>query len=97
VQVSAFHLAPPAHDPLDYDSSEQNRIMQPMEAMIGPFVLKGNIRISKQTDIATSLDVMHALWLSIYDAEIVNPYLPQFRVQVPMLLVNSNSVNLGVL
>lgn len=96
-RVAAFHLAPPAQDPLDYDASEQNRVMQPLEAMIGPFVLKGSIRISKQTDVATSLDVMHALWLSIYDAEIVNPYLPQFHVRVPMLLVNSNFVTLGVL
>jgi len=96
-QVSAFHLAPPARDPLDYDASEQNRIMQPMEAMIGTFMLKGAIRISMQTDIATSLDVMHTLWLSIYDAEIANPHLPQFHLQVPMLLVNSNSVALGVL
>lgn len=96
-QVSAFHLAPPARDPLDYDASEQNRIMQPMEAMIGTFMLKGDIRISMQTDIATSLDVMHTLWLSIYNAEIVNPHLPQFHLQVPMLLVSSNSVALGVL
>jgi hypothetical protein len=97
VQVAAFHLAPPAQDPLDYDASEQNRIMQPMEVMVGPFVLKGSIRISMQTDIATSLDVMRTLWLSIYDAEIVNPHLPQFKVKVPMLLVNSNFVSLGAL
>jgi hypothetical protein len=96
VQVTAFHLAPPAHDPLDYDASEQNRVMQPMDVMIGSFVLKGKIRISMQTDVSTSLDVMRTLWLSIYDAEIANPYLPQFNVQVPMLLVNSNYVALGI-
>jgi hypothetical protein len=31
--------------------------------------------------------------MSIYDAEIGNPYLPQFNVHVPMLLVNPNQVN----
>lgn len=40
---------------------------------------------------------MHTLWLSVYDAEIVNPYLPQFHVRVPVLLVNSNFVTLGIL
>jgi hypothetical protein len=96
MQVTAFHLAPPAQDSLDYDTSEQNRMMQPMEVMVGSFVLKGSIRISMQTDVATSLDVMRTLWLSIYDAQIANPYLPQFNVQVPMLLVNSNHVSLGI-
>ncbi len=96
VQVSAFHLAPPAQDPLDFDASEQNRMMQPMEVMVGPFVLKGKIRISMQTDVATSLDVMRATWLSIYEAEIANPHLPQFNVKAPMLLVNSNYVLFGI-
>lgn len=95
-QVAAFHLAPPAEDPLDYDTSEQNRTMQAMDAMIGPFMLKGKFRISMQTDVATSLDVMRTTWMSIYEAEITNPHLPQFNVQVPMLLVNSNCVVLGI-
>ena len=95
-QVTAFHLAPPAEDPLDYDPDEGNRMMQLLDVMIGPFLLKGKIRISMQTDIATSLDVMHASWMSIYDAEISNPYLPQFNVHVSMLLVNPNQVNFGI-
>jgi hypothetical protein len=96
VQINAFHLAPPAQDPMDFDSSEQNRVMQTMDVLLGPFVLKGKIRISGQTDVGTSLDVMRTTWLSIYDAQIANPYLPQFNVQVPMLLVNSNQVTLGI-
>jgi hypothetical protein len=96
IQVVAFHLAPPAQDPLDYDAAEANRMMQPLEVMVGSFLLKGKIRISTQTDIATSLDVMRASWMSIYDAEVGNPYLPQFNVHVPMLLVNPNLVNFGM-
>jgi len=96
VQVTAFHLAPPAQEALDYDASEQNRVMQALDAMVGSFVLKGKLRISAQTDVDTSLDVMRTTWLSIYDAQIANPYLPQFNVQVPMLLVNSNRVPLGI-
>jgi hypothetical protein len=95
-QVTAFHLAPPAAEPLDYEASEQNRMMQTVEVMVGSFILKGKLRISMQTDVATSLDVMRTTWLSIYEAEIVNPYLPQFHVNVPMLLVNSNEVSLGI-
>jgi hypothetical protein len=96
VQVVGFHLAPPAEDPLDYDAGEANRMMQPLDVMVGSFLLKGKVRISTQTDIATSLDVMRASWMSIYDAEIGNPYMPQFNLQVPMLLVNPSLVNFGL-
>ncbi len=96
VQVMGFHLAPPAQDPLDYDASELNRMMQPLDVMIGSFLLKGKVRISTQTDIGTSLDVMRASWMSIYDVEIHNPFLPQFNLQVPMLLVNPVHVNFGL-
>jgi hypothetical protein len=96
VQVVGFHLAPPAEDPLDYDPSEANRMMQSLDVMVGSFLIKGKIRISTQADVATSLDVMRASWMSIYDAEIGNPYMPQFNVQVPMLLVNPSLVNFGV-
>jgi hypothetical protein len=95
VQVVGFHLAPPAQDPLDYDAGEGNRMMQPLAVMVGSFLLKGKIRISMQTDVATSLDVMRASWMSIYDAEIGNPFLPQFNLQVAMLLVNPSLVNFG--
>ena len=96
VQVTAFHLVPPVQDPLDFDSSEQNRVMQPLDVMVGSFMLKGKIRISMQTDVATSLDVMRASWMSVYEAEIGNPYLPQFNMQVPMLLVNPSLVSFGM-
>jgi hypothetical protein len=64
--------------------------------MVGSFLLKGKIRISTQTDVATSLDVMRASWMSIYDAEISNPHLPQFNMPVPMLLVNPSLVSFGI-
>lgn len=96
VQVIAFHIAPPEHDPMDYDPTELNRIMQPMDIVIGSFLAKARIRISSQTDVATSLDVSRASWSSVYEANIVNPYLPQFNIQVPMLLVNPNMVSFGI-
>jgi hypothetical protein len=96
-QVIGFHLAPPAQDPLDFDTTELNRVMQPVELLLGSFIMKAKIRISTQTDIPTSLDVMRMAWISVYEADIANPYLPQFAMHVPMLLVNPNQVSFGLL
>lgn len=96
VQVSGFHLVPPATEPLDYDVNEANRAMHPMSLLLGSFVIKGKIRVSTQIDMASSLDVLHTAWLSVYEAEISNPLLPQFLLQVPMLLVNPTHVSLGM-
>ncbi len=95
-QVIGFHIAPPAQDPPDYDPAEAHRVMHPLDIILGTFTMKGHIRISTQTDVATSLDVMRAAWLSIYDATISNPYLPQFSIHVPFLLVNPNNVNFAL-
>ncbi len=94
--IVAFHLAPPEQEPLDYDASEANRMMQPLDMVIGSFLLKGKIRMATQTDLSTHLDVSHSGWVSVYDADISNPYLPQFSVQVPMLLVNPSQVSFGL-
>ncbi|MBI5824882.1 MAG: hypothetical protein HZB18_12700 [Chloroflexi bacterium] len=95
-EVIAFHLAPPAQDLLDYDATEQNRRMQSVEMLVGSFMLKAKLRISAQTELTTYLDVSHSTWLSVYEAEITNPYLPQFNAHVPMLLVNPNHVSFGM-
>ena len=88
-QVIGFHTLPPTDEPLDYDPNEMNRMMQPVEALVGTFVMKGNIRISTQTDIGSSLEVARVAWMSIYDVEVTNPYLPQMPpLRVPMALVN---------
>lgn len=95
-QVAAFHLVPPAQDTLDYDEKEGNRIMQPLDVMVGAFTIRGKMRISAQSDVGTSLDVMRAPWLSIYESDIVNPSLPQFNMHVPFLLVSPNWVSFGI-
>jgi len=95
-EILGFHLAPPEHDPMDYDETEANRMMQPMDLMIGSFLLKAKIRISTQTDVSTSLEVSRSAWSSIYDADISNPYLPQFNIHVPMLLVNPSHVSFAL-
>jgi hypothetical protein len=93
--VIAFHLAPPAHEPLDYDESEANRMMRPVEILVGSFSLSAKVRISTQADLATFLDVSQSAWMSVYDVSISNPYLPNFNMQVPMMLVNPSHVGFG--
>jgi hypothetical protein len=95
-QVTAFHIAPPAADPLDYDLQEGNRMMAPVTALAGSFLIKAKMRISAQTDLGQSLDVVRTAWLSLYEAEITNPTMAQFNIQVPMLLVSSTAASFGV-
>jgi hypothetical protein len=96
-QLIAFHTLPPTDEALDYDPKESNRVMQDVKVLVGTFVVKGQVRISAQTELATSLEVARISWLSIYNAEIVNPYLPQMPpVQAPMMLVNPERVAFGV-
>lgn len=95
-EVIAFHLAPPASEPFDYDDSEHNRMMQPVSMLVASFMLKGKLRISTQADLATFLDVSSTGWMSVYEADISNPYLPQFSLHVPMLLVSPTHVSFGL-
>lgn len=94
--VIAFHIVPPVQDSIDYDSSEANRIMQPMDLLVGTFLFKGHIRVSTQAEVSVSLEVLRISWLSIYDTQIVNPYLPQFNLQVPLLVISPPQVSLAM-
>jgi hypothetical protein len=97
-QVIGFHILPPAEEVLDYEPNEMNRMMQPVDVKVGTFIMKGKIRISTQTDIASSLEVARVSWMSIYDAEVTNPYLPQMPpIRVPMALVNPTHVAYALL
>jgi len=96
-QVIGFHIAPPADEPLDYDPTEGNRAMADVNLLLGSFVLKGKVRISTHTNFANSIEVAHSGWLSVYDAEIANPFVAQLpAIQTPMLLVNPIQVSFGV-
>ena len=85
----AFHLAPPASEPLDYDENEKTRSMEPISALIGSFTAKGTLRISSAASVNTSLEIAYHGWMSIYNAEVTNPFLPNMPpMVVPMLLVS---------
>jgi hypothetical protein len=96
-QLIGYHTLPPTDEPLDYDPAEANRMMQEVQVLLGTFVIKGNIRVSTQTELAASLEVARHAWLSLYDVEIANPYLPQMPVMhVPMMLINPEHVAFAV-
>lgn len=96
-ELIAFHILPPAEEPLDYDPSEANRMMVDVDVMAGTFVMKGRIRISTQTEVGVSLEVARVLWMSLYDVVISNPYLPQMPpLHVPLVLVNPAHIAFGI-
>jgi hypothetical protein len=95
-QVLAFHLLPPAVDPVDYDETELNRKMEPITVLVGSFRFNGHTRMSTQTDLATHLSIVRSPLLSIYDIEITNPNLQAMGVlKVPFAIVRTNSVTFG--
>ena len=95
-QLIGFHTLPPTDEPLDFEANEANRMMKPVDVLVGTFVMKGKIRISTQTDIGASLEVARVAWMSLYEAEIANPQLPQMpALHVPMVLVSPAHVAFG--
>src|SRR5689334_9977927 len=95
-EIIAFHTLPPIDEPVDYDSEEANRKMEVVELLVGTFVMKGNIRISTQTEVDNTLESARVTWMSVYDVWISNPYLPQMpALQVPMMLVNPTHIAFG--
>ena len=96
-EVIAFHTLPPTDEPVDYDPDEANRMMESVDVIVGTFVMKGKIRISAQTEVGVSLEVARVSWMSLYDASITNPYLPQMPpIQTPMVLINPSHVTFGL-
>ena len=96
-RIIAFHLAPPNSEPLDYDPNEANRAMVDVNMFLGVFLLKGKVRVSTHADLATSIEVAHMNWLSVYDAEICNLIVSQMpAIRVPMLLVDPRQASFGL-
>jgi hypothetical protein len=96
IECLAFHLTPPAADPLDYETTEQNRLMQPMTLIAGSFLLQGKLRVSGMTDLPTTMEGNRLPWLSFYEISISNPALPQMHLTVPMALINAAHITYGI-
>ncbi len=92
-KIIAFHLIPPAKDPLDYDPSEPNRQMATISVIVGAFKVDGFMRMSTQSNLAKYLEITRENFTAIYDAEIGSPILPALGIfRVPYLLVRQNAV-----
>jgi hypothetical protein len=93
-QIIGYHLLPPAVDALDYDPSEPNRRMEPVNALIGTFQVKGLLRINASATLKRFLEVTRENYTPLYDAEITNLILPAFGpVKVPYILIRQVAAN----
>ncbi len=91
-QVLAFHLMPPAKDPLDYDPTEPNRKMEPVTLLVSSFKIDGSLRLSSKSSLAKFLEVTHENFTGVYDAKITNTVLTTMGViSVPFLLVRQET------
>jgi hypothetical protein len=95
--VMAYHLLPPAQDPMDYDAGEPNRHMVPITALLDKFRVDGKIRISQQVDIKKSLEISREEYKSLYDASIYCPIMPALGiVNVPLVLIRQSVAIIAV-
>ena len=75
--VLGYHLQPPTEDQIDYDPTEPNRRMAPVSLYIGPFLVKGSMRISEISSVKATLEAMKATYLSLYDLQVSQPHNPK--------------------
>jgi hypothetical protein len=93
IMVNAFHLKPPAADPLDYDANEPMRKMEPTTAIIGQFRFDGSFRMSTHTELERFLEVSKEAFASLYDVTITCPVMPNMTpIKVPFTLVRESGV-----
>jgi len=97
-QVIAYHVAPPATEPYDYDTTEPNRKMEAVVAIIGTFQFKGHIRMAAHSNTSRYLETTREAFLSLYDIDIINPSLPAMgTIHTPMALLRLNSISISPL
>jgi len=96
-QILGFHPVHANNESLDYDADEPNRAMKDVNLLLGSFNVKGKLRISTHTDFATTMEVAHSGWLSVYDAEVLPLFVQGFpTMHAPLMLVNPMYVGFGV-
>ncbi len=87
-QIIAFHLIPPAQDPLDFDPTELNRRMEPVNAIFGSFMVKACMRMSANATLGKFIELNRETFTGLYDVEITSLALANFGpVKLPYILV----------
>jgi hypothetical protein len=96
-QVVAYHILPPANEPLDYDPTEPHRKMQPLVVNFGPFRVIAKLRIGESSTLSTHLKTSREAYMSIYDAEVTNPGIPNMAaIKTPMMILQPNLVTFAI-
>jgi hypothetical protein len=80
LKIVAFHLMPPAVDPIDYDPSETHRKMEPVSALAGEFRLDGLLRMAESADLKKYLEISREVYTPLYDVSISHPALTQMNL-----------------
>jgi hypothetical protein len=78
-QTLAFHLLPPASDPLDYDPNEPHRKMEPVSAILGFFRFDGLMRMSTHSTLGQYLEVTKETFTPFYEVKIANMAIPSLK------------------
>ena len=90
-QVMAFHLIPPVQDGLDYDPTEPNRKVLPVNVILNSFTIQASIRISSSANLKKNLELSRETFSGVYDAEVSNPTVQSFRgLSVPFMLIRQD-------
>jgi len=92
-QIIAFHIRPPAHDPLDYEANEQMRKMEPTTALVGWFRFDGLIRMSTHTNLDRFLDASKETFATLYEVDVTQPAFPSMApIHVPYIILRPDKV-----
>lgn len=92
-KVLAFHMMPPNSDPIDYDPTEPNRILEKAGIIVGGFIFDGSIRISSISNLSSYIDVTREEYSTLYDVSITCRPIPSLgTMKVPYALVRQASV-----
>ena len=90
--ILGYHLMPPLKDALDYDPTEPNRKLEPITLYMSALKISGSIRMSEVTDAKTTLEVMKADFMTLYDVEvshITNTQMAPIRTNQAYFRINS--------
>lgn len=91
-QTLAFHLLPPASDPLDYDPNEPHRKMEPVSTILGFFRFDGLMRMSTHSALGQYLEVTKEAFTPFYEVEITNLAIPSRKaIRVSYALIRQDA------
>jgi hypothetical protein len=85
--ILVYHLLPPAQDPLDYDSRDGMRRLEPVTALVGPYRFDGKLLIAQKSNLTKYIEISKETFSSLYDVEISYPMMTSMgKLKVPFLL-----------